>query len=201
MQEVDRKNSAKTILPWLVVGIGNPGAKYENTLHNIGWRTLDILRSRLNYPPLLKSDVPAVYAEAVLDDRRIILAWPLTYVNRSGVAVKFLMSYFGITAYRMVVVCDDVHLPPGRLRVRRKGGSGGHNGLKSIIEAAGDEKFARIRIGVGEPAAGMQMEDHVLSRPSSDIEETLEKTAERAAEAVEMLITAGASKAMNLFNS
>ncbi|MFZ5634642.1 MAG: aminoacyl-tRNA hydrolase [Bacillota bacterium] len=185
---------------FLVAGLGNPGREYAGTRHNMGFRVLDVLSSRLNAPvtkPLFKSFT----GRAVLSGRTIVLAKPQTYMNLSGNAVAALMNWFKIPRRGLVVVFDDIDLPPGKIRVRPRGGHGGHHGLESIIEKIGTDQFTRVRIGIGRPPTPEYDVAHwVLSRLTEEEEKLVGHALERAAEAVITLVNEGVDAAMNRFN-
>lgn len=184
----------------LVVGLGNPGREYEQTRHNMGFRLIDILASRLKAPvvkPLFKSFT----GRAALSGKTVILAKPQTYMNLSGNSVAALMNWFKIPVSGLVVVYDDLDLPPGKIRVRPGGGHGGHKGMISIIEKLGSDEFARVRIGIGRPPnPGWEVADWVLGRLTGEEEDLTGPALERAAEAVITLIAEGAGAAMNKYN-
>lgn len=185
---------------FLVAGLGNPGRDYAGTRHNIGFRVLDMLSSRLDTTitkPLFKSYT----GRAVLSGKTVILAKPQTYMNLSGNSVAALMNWFKIPAPGLVVVFDDIDLPPGKIRIRARGGHGGHRGLESVIQMMGTGNFPRVRIGVGRPAhPGQDVADWVLGRFSDDEEQLVGQAAERAVEAVMAIIRDGVETAMNRFN-
>lgn len=185
---------------YLVVGLGNPGPEYAGTRHNIGFRLVDLLASRLKAPvtkPLFKSFT----GRASLSGKTVILAKPQTYMNLSGNTVVALMNWFKVPVSGLVVVFDDIDLPPGRIRVRPGGGHGGHRGMESIIERLGTGEFARVRIGVGRPPVpGYDVADWVLGRPAEEEESLAGQALERASEAVVVLISQGPEAAMNRFN-
>lgn len=180
---------------FLVAGLGNPGEKYSRTRHNAGFMVLDLLGLRLE-ASRWKTNGPGLAATAGLGPKSILLLKPLTFMNRSGIAVASLME----RASALIVVHDDLDLPFGALRVRVSGGHGGHNGIRSIIEELGTAEFCRVKIGVGRPPEGVPPPDHVLSQFSPAEEAGLPLLLERAASAVTCIIEEGPVKAMNLFN-
>ena len=183
---------------WLILAIGNPGQQYADSRHNVGWWVADILLKR--HRARVKDAGVAQQAMLKIDTETVALAYPKTYVNRSGAAAKVLLERHGIGATRLIVVCDDINLPVGRLRVRRKGGAGGHNGLTSIIDTLGTNDFPRIRIGVGKQPDGESQIDHVLGRPNAEESAQLNLAVERAADAAETAIREGVEAAMNGYN-
>ena len=181
----------------LVVGLGNPGAKYHGTRHNIGFAVVDELARRRN---VVFETAPAdALIARVRGADPILLAKPLTFMNESGVAVVALARYFKVELPDLLVVLDEVQLPLAKLRARPRGSAGGHNGLKSIIQHLGTE-VARLRIGVGRGDSRRELADHVLTRFDADEVADVERMTERAADAAEMFITSGIAAVMNGFN-
>jgi PTH1 family peptidyl-tRNA hydrolase len=181
----------------LVVGLGNPGRKYDGTRHNVGFDVVDALASRH------RAGWESAPAEALIAKWRaasVLLAKPLTFMNLSGQAVVDLLRFFKIDVADLVVVVDDVNLEVGRLRARPGGSAGGHNGLKSIIELLGREDFARLRIGVGRGDARRDLADHVLARFDPDERTSVAETVGRAADAVELFVAEGIGPVMNAHN-
>ncbi|MDH3734000.1 MAG: aminoacyl-tRNA hydrolase [Gemmatimonadota bacterium] len=185
----------------LVVALGNPGNNYRDTRHNAGWWLADRLANRWGFPGFRRAGKTA-WTSGSIEGRSVEVHKPLTYMNRSGRAVEGLLERRGLDPRAdLLVLVDDVWLEPGRIRVRGKGSPGGHNGLRSLSHAIGDE-YARIRIGVGRPHDDrIDLAEWVLARmPRAEEEETL-ATFPRAAEAVELWLEAGVEAAMNRFNS
>ncbi len=184
----------------LVVGLGNPGPEYAPTRHNLGFRLVDELAVRLK-APVTKPLFQSFTGRADLAGQTVILAKPQTYMNLSGNAVAALMNWFKIPVWGLVVAYDDVDLPPGKVRIRPGGGSGGHRGMKSILEKLGTGEFARVRIGIGRPPdIGWDVADWVLGRLSVEEEALADRALDRAADAVMTLISHGVKAAMNKFN-
>jgi peptidyl-tRNA hydrolase, PTH1 family len=183
----------------LVVGLGNPGKDYQETRHNIGFRVIDLLAERHGID-LRKHRHQSVYGEGRIEGAGVLLAKPLTYMNLSGTAVAALARYHGVAPGDVLVICDDVNLPLGRLRLRVKGSAGGHNGLKSIIGSLGTPEFPRLRIGVGAPA-GQPMVDHVLGKFNRREAEIITAALSVAADAVELILREGIEAAMNRYNT
>ncbi|MCX7006391.1 MAG: aminoacyl-tRNA hydrolase [Kiritimatiellaeota bacterium] len=184
----------------LIVGLGNPGKQYERTRHNIGFAVLDELAKRADVafrkPWLAKAET----AQAELAGQNVLLAKPVTFMNLSGTAVAPLARKRGLEPADVVVVSDDMELPLGKLRIRARGGAGGHNGLKSVIEQLGSDEFARVRVGIGRSAGEGDATNHVLGRFSADERRALEPVIATAADAVESILRDGAEVAMNKFN-
>ena len=182
----------------LLVGLGNPGNAYAQTRHNIGMWTLE--RAAARWSIRLAQHGPAHRGYGRLGSELIELAGTLDWMNLSGPPLKGLLREFKLTADDLIVIHDDLDLAPGRLRVKLAGGHGGHNGIKSIIEALGTPQFVRVKIGIGRPAAGQQSADYVLEPFTPDEIVVLEPCLERVVDALECLIHRGAAVAMNQFN-
>lgn len=194
----------------LVVGLGNPGSRYEGSRHNVGFMVVDEVARRVlpeagpgggrpaafRHVPKLRSQV----LELHIGGEKVILAKPQTYMNLSGEAVALLLQYYGLAAPDMIVVYDDMDVPFGRLRIRPKGGPGTHNGMRSIVSAIGSEDFPRIRLGIGVPNPAQTAAEFVLSWFDKDEMPVLARVVKGAAAAVEAIITGGIDNAMNRFN-
>jgi peptidyl-tRNA hydrolase, PTH1 family len=181
----------------LIVGLGNPGARYEGTRHNIGFAVLDEVAARHE---VTFRAAPAEAVTARLGSLDTWLAKPTTFMNLSGRAVGGLCRYFRVDPEDLLIVSDDVNLPVGRLRARARGSAGGHNGLRSIIEALGTEGFPRLRLGVGRGDGRRDLADHVLARFGPDEQSAVESAVRRGADAIEMFIGSGVEAVMNTFN-
>ncbi len=185
---------------WLVVFLGNPGLRYEGTRHNAGFMTGDAF-ARKNKVAINRARFQALTASCRVGGESVLLMKPQTYMNNSGEAVAKAARFYKVDPSHVLVVSDEMSLPVGAVRVRPKGSAGGHNGLKSIIEALGTEDFPRIRLGVGSPThADYDPKDWVLSVFRDQDAEIFAEAAGRAADAVTCYITEGADKAMNLYN-
>ena len=194
------------LLPSLVVGLGNPGAAYARHRHNVGAWSLNRLAKMLGAEFRSRSGVVEL-AEATLDGRRVVLARPRVFMNESGKAVQGALKKYGLKPEQMVVVYDDLDSPTGRVRIRAKGGHGGHNGLRSIVGVTGSQAFARLKIGIGRPVVNGEptwdpehVASYVLAAPGPSDRTTLEEAAERAAEALECLLRDGVETAMQRYN-
>jgi len=183
----------------LVVGLGNPGGQYGETRHNIGWMVLDRMADRAGRSGRGRQRDASEVLELRWKGMDLVLAKPLTFMNDSGVAVRKLMARNHVPMTDMLVIADDFALPFGKLRFREAGSHGGHNGLRSIIDELGSEKFSRLRVGIGEPGRGAI--DHVLSRFAPDERSCLPILLDACAEAVEAWAREGTSKAANRFNA
>ena len=185
---------------FLVVGLGNPGSKYWNTRHNVGYAALDALAERL-HARVDRVKFQALMGPADLDGQKLILLKPTTYMNLSGQAVQAAARFYKIPPERILVLFDDISLDPGRLRVRKNGSAGGHNGIKSIISCLGSQEFPRVKIGVGaKPHPDYDLADWVLSTFPYDQRQAMDETYQRAAEAAVTVITQGVEAAANRFN-
>ena len=182
----------------LIVGLGNPGAQYKGTRHNIGFAVIDEIARRAAVG-FESAPAEAVIAKWRRPDGGALLAKPLTFMNLSGQAVGEIARYFKVDLPDVLIVVDEVQLPLGRLRARARGSAGGHNGLKSVIAHLGDD-FSRLRIGVGRGEQQRDLADHVLSRFEKEEAAEVERMTTRAADAAEMFITSGIEAVMNAFN-
>ena len=185
---------------WLVVGLGNIGDKYENTRHNVGFEVADELADRADVP-IQKLKYHALTNTVEIAGERVLLMKPTTYMNLSGEAVGEAARFFKVPADHVLVISDDVSLPVGKLRIRRGGSAGGHNGLKNIIQHLGTDQFPRVKVGVGEkPHPDYDMADWVLGKFQGEDRRTMDTAVSRAADAVECFLAQGAEKAMSRFN-
>jgi peptidyl-tRNA hydrolase, PTH1 family len=183
----------------LVVGLGNPGAEYRGSRHNLGAEVVELVAQR-HGGRLRKRKERALVDEVTIDGRRVALAIPITYVNDSGHAVGALVRRFGVSPAQLVVVHDELDLPVAELRVKSGGGLAGHNGLRSIVDHLHTQDFQRVRIGVGKPASKEHGADHVLNRFGERERAEVDVTVEQAADAVEAIVRDGIEAAMNQFN-
>ena len=185
--------------PILVVGLGNPGKKYEGTRHNAGFMVVDRLAQDSGIS-LNKAKFDAVFGRGSIENIDVILAKPMAFMNRSGPPVQQLAHFFRIQSSEMLVIHDDIDLAFGRIKIKEKGGHGGHNGIRSIMDAFGGGEFTRLRLGVGRSEAGESVTDHVLGRFSSEKAETLSRIISGARDAVVEILCNGTKAGMNLFN-
>lgn len=184
----------------MVVGLGNPDAEYAGTRHNVGFRVVDRLAER-RAMRFARREYDCEVARGTIGDDAVVLLKPQTFMNRSGVAVAAACDALGCEAEDLVVTYDDMDLEVGRVRVRPSGGAGGHRGIESLIAELGSRGFARVRVGIGRPAAGSEPIAHVLDRPHASDAETLDEAIGHAAEAIETLLRHGVVAAMNRFNA
>lgn len=195
-----RRERRGTPFDWLVVGLGNPGKEYARSRHNVGADTVELVASRLGASLKAGKDRARI-AEVTLADRRVVLAVPVTYMNLSGESVSALVRRYGIESpEQILVVQDELDLPPGTLRVKAGGGLAGHNGLRSIHQHLKSQEFRRVRIGVGKPPTKEHGAGHVLSKVPKAERELLDVMVERAADAVEAVVADGIDAAMQQFN-
>jgi PTH1 family peptidyl-tRNA hydrolase len=189
----------------VVVGLGNPGRRYRRTRHNVGFMVVERLAERWECPRPRKAFEGRLYEARPVrggqDTRRALLFEPLTYVNRSGHAVRTLAGFYKLLARDVLVVLDDMALATGRLRARAQGSSGGHNGLEDILRAFGGDELPRLRIGIGSPPPRMDPRDYVLSRFSPDEEQAVARAVELAADAVEDWLFEDITNVMNKYNT
>lgn len=185
---------------WLIVGLGNPGMEYEETRHNAGFLALDELAEKYG-AAVKKLKCKALYGDCEIAGQRCILCKPQTFMNNSGEAVRDLAAFYKIPPERTLVLFDDISLEPGRLRVRRKGSDGGHNGVKSIIYLTGSDAFPRIKIGVGKkPHPDYDLAKWVLSRFKPEEIEPMKTALQNAAAAAALIVGGETDKAMNRYN-
>jgi len=184
----------------IIVGLGNPTLKYSKTRHNVGFETIDVL-SKKHKIKVKKNQFKALIGEGFINDEKVILVKPMTYMNNSGEAVKEIVDYYKVNPNEdLIVISDDLNLDVGVLRLRSKGSAGGHNGLKSIIKCVGTESFDRVRIGVGKVPANRDVITHVLSRFGKEDRKIVKESFIVSAQAIECVITDGMEKAMSKFN-
>ncbi len=185
---------------WLVVGLGNPGDSYEHTRHNVGWRALDEL-AEIAGVPVQKLKYKALTNTCAVGGAKVLLMKPVTYMNLSGEAVGEAARFYKLPPERVLVLSDDISLPVGRLRIRKSGSAGGHNGLKSIIQHLGTDQFPRVKIGVGaKPHPDYDLADWVLGKfPPAD-RKVIDEMVQKAAQAAAYYIQEGPDKAMGKFN-
>ena len=185
---------------YIIVGLGNPGREYVNTRHNAGYMVVDALAEKCGIDVLEKKH-KALIGKGVVAGQKCILMKPLTYMNLSGESVIDACQYYKIDpASELIVISDDISLDVGKLRIRKKGSAGGHNGLKNIIAHLGNDTFMRLKVGVGNKPPRMDLADYVLGHFTEDERKLMGEAAERGAEAIEVILTEGPDKAMNLFN-
>ncbi len=186
---------------FIIAGLGNPGTEYENTRHNIGFMTIDTLCEKYKLK-CAKLKFKALTCDAVIAGKRCLIMKPDTFMNKSGEAVTEAMNFYKISPERTIIVYDDISLEPGKLRIRRKGSDGGHNGIKNIIYLSGSDAFPRIKMGVGaKPHPDYNLADWVLGHFKKEDGEKLEQCFQNAVTALELMVDGKIDQAMNKFNS
>ena len=184
---------------YLIAGLGNPTREYEKTRHNVGFEAIDILADKAGTTVTEKKH-KALYGKGYIGGQKVILAKPQTYMNLSGESIREIADFYKIEPENIIILCDDINLSEGQLRIRLKGSAGGHYGLKNIISHLGTQEFPRIRIGVGEKPRGMDLADYVLGRFPKEQQAVMEEAYRDAADAACMMIEEGADAAMNHYN-
>jgi len=185
---------------YIIVGLGNPGKQYTHTRHNVGFDTIDILadKYRIN---INDKKHKALYGKGTIENQKVILVKPQTFMNLSGESVRAFIDYYKVDEQEeLIIIYDDISLEPGQLRLRVKGSAGGHNGIKSIIRHLGGQVFKRVKVGIGEKPRCYDLADYVLSRFSKAERELVDDSLERAADAVVKMITGNMEAAMNEYN-
>ncbi|RMD84930.1 MAG: aminoacyl-tRNA hydrolase [Candidatus Dadabacteria bacterium] len=183
---------------YCVAGLGNPGRRYKDTRHNLGFRVVDRLAESRG-TSIRREEFDALTAAVEIGRTEVLLLKPQTYMNASGTSVRAACARLGIPGERLIVVCDDTELPLGKVRIRPRGGTGGHRGLASIVQCLGHDRFVRVRLGVGRPAEG-DLSAYVLSVPPPEERKVIEALVARGAEAVEAIVELGIEEAMQRFN-
>jgi peptidyl-tRNA hydrolase, PTH1 family len=184
----------------LIAGLGNPGKEYENTKHNLGFRVIDDLCSQFNIGISPDKKLNVYSGRGKIENHFVLLVKPQSFMNNSGTAVSSLARYFKISAEKLIVICDDIDLPLGSIRIREKGSSGGHKGLESIIRELGYSNFCRIRIGIDRPSRKEDVVDYVLSGFNKSETELVKKSISKACSAIPTIICEGIKKAMSIYN-
>lgn len=182
---------------FLIVGLGNPEEKYNNTRHNIGFEAIDYIADKYNID-INRKKFKGVYGEGFIGNEKVILMKPTTYMNLSGECIREVIDFYKLTNEDILVIYDDISLDVGRIRIRAKGSAGGHNGIKSIINHLGTDEFSRIKIGVGQPKGDLV--NHVLGKFSKEENEVLEESLEATKLATETIMKEDTQAGMNKFN-
>ena len=199
--EAGRAPEPMGAVEYIICGLGNPGAQYEDTRHNIGFMTIDTLCEKYSLS-CKKLRFKSLTCDAMISGKRCLIMKPTTFMNNSGEAVTEAMAFYKIPPERTIVVFDDISLEPGRLRIRRKGSDGGHNGIKSIIYLSGSDAFPRIKMGVGaKPNPEYSLADWVLGRFKKEDGEKLEQCFANAVSCLELMVGGKTDEAMNKYNS
>ena len=185
---------------FIIAGLGNPTKEYEHTRHNVGFDTIDCIADQYGIS-INEKKHKALVGKGMIEGQKVILLKPQTFMNLSGESIRAALDFYKIDEKdELIVIYDDISLPPGQLRIRKKGSAGGHNGIKNIIAHLGHDTFMRIKVGVGEKPAGYDLADDVLGHFSKDDRAIMEDAFKEATEAVKMMITDGPDAAMNAFN-
>lgn len=200
MKLFSKDNGAAGGADWIIVGLGNPGPKYDATRHNAGFLMLDAIAEQFNIE-VRRVKFKGLYGKGVIAGQNVVLLKPSTFMNLSGQSVTEAMNFFHVPPERTLILFDDISLDVGRMRIRLKGSAGGHNGMKNIIYLSGSDQFPRVKIGVGSKPEGWDLADWVLSRFTGDEMKTLKTVSENVAAAAELILSGAPDKAMNRFNS
>lgn len=184
---------------FIVVGLGNPGPRYDNTRHNVGFDTIDLLSHKYGIK-VSKLKHKALIGDGKIEEKKVILVKPQTFMNLSGESVRDILNWYKIPLKNLIIIYDDIDLEPGKIRVRPKGSSGTHNGMRSVIYQIQSEDFPRIRIGIGKAPEGWDLADYVLSKFNADDRKVISESICKAADAVVTIIKSGVETAMNKFN-
>lgn len=199
--ESERTPAPQGAVEYIICGLGNPGTQYEGTRHNIGFMTIDTLCEKYKLD-CKKLRFKSLTCDAMISGKRCLIMKPTTFMNNSGEAVTEAMSFYKIPPERTIIVFDDISLEPGKLRIRRKGSDGGHNGIKSIIYLSGSDMFPRIKMGVGaNPHPDYNLADWVLGHFKKEQAEALETAMDNAVSSIELMVGGKMNEAMNKFNS
>ena len=184
---------------YVIIGLGNPGKEYEKTRHNMGFRALDVLSEKTGID-VKRAKFHSLLGQGKIGSSKVILVKPQTYMNRSGIAAREVAMYYNVPSSNVIVIYDDIDLPPGAIRIRKAGGAGTHNGMKSVVGELGVKEFPRIRIGVGAAEGDEDLIDRVIGKVSKSEQEVLDEAAKEAAEAAYDIVSIGIDNAMNRHN-
>ena len=184
---------------YLIVGLGNPENEYANTRHNMGFDTINEIAKKNNIN-ITKKKFKALYETGIIQEKKIILLKPQTYMNLSGQSIKEVVDFYNIQHEKIIIIYDDIDIDKGKIKIRKKGSAGSHNGMKSIIKELGFSEFGRVRVGIGQPEFKNDMINYVIGKVSEEEQNILQQGVKKAAEAVEEIIKSGIDIAMNKFN-
>lgn len=184
---------------YLIVGLGNPEKEYGNTRHNMGFDTINEIAKNNNID-INKNKFKGLYETLNLQNQKVILLKPQTYMNLSGESVREIVDFYNIEPQNIIVIYDDIDIEKGHVKIRKKGGAGSHNGMKSVVQELGTTDFARIRVGIGQPEFKSDMINYVIGKVPKEEQEILHQGVKKAAEAVEEILKNGIDIAMNKFN-
>ena len=183
----------------IIVGLGNPGEQYENTRHNVGFKTIDIVAEKLGIA-INKEKFNGLFGEGIYNGKKVILLKPQTYMNLSGESVSEIMDFYKLPLDELLVIYDDIDIDVGKIRIRPEGSSGTHNGMRNISDILGSHDFPRIRIGTGKPKVEMDLAEYVLAKIPLEERDEINKAIQTASEAVLEILNNGVEKAMNIYN-
>ena len=200
-KKLESENESRGAIEYIICGLGNPGSEYENTRHNIGFMTIDTLCEKYNLS-CKKLRFKSLTCDAVIGGKRCLIMKPTTFMNKSGEAVTEAMNFYKIPPENTIIVYDDISLEPGKLRIRRKGSDGGHNGIKNIILLSNSDQFPRIKMGVGaKPRPDYNLADWVLGHFKKEDGEKLEQCFDNAVSCLELMVNGKIDEAMCKYNS
>lgn len=185
---------------YIIVGLGNPGKKYEHTRHNVGFEVIDILADRMGIQ-VDESKHKGLVGRGMLEGQKVVLVKPQTFMNLSGECVRAVADFYKVPEEEIIVIYDDISLEPGQLRIRAKGSAGGHNGIKNIIAHLGSQVFPRVKVGVGEKPRMMDLADYVLSHFTKEEQGKMNDAFKEAADAAAAMVSQGIEPAMNRYNT
>lgn len=184
---------------YLIVGLGNPKNEYAHTRHNMGFDAINEVAEKNNIN-ITKSKFKGLYETGIIQGKKVILLKPQTYMNLSGESIKEVVNFYNIEPKEIIVIYDDIDIEKGKIKLRKKGGAGSHNGMKSVVEELNTTDFARIRVGIGQPEFKSDMINYVIGKVPEDEQKILKEGTHKAAEAVEEILKNGIDIAMNKFN-
>ena len=184
---------------YIIVGLGNPEPEYSNTRHNMGFDTINKIAKKYNIE-FSKTNFKGIYGTGIIEGEKVILLKPQTYMNLSGESVKEIIDFYKLNTDNVIIIYDDIDIEPGIIKLRKTGGPGTHNGMKSVIKEIGTEKFPRVRVGIGKPEHKGDLINYVIGKIPEEDKKILEKSTDVAKDAVIEIIKNGMDKAMNLFN-
>ena len=184
---------------YIIVGLGNPEPEYSNTRHNMGFDTINKIAKKYNIE-FSKTNFKGIYGTGIIEGEKVILLKPQTYMNLSGESVKEIIDFYKLNTDNLIIIYDDIDIEPGIIKLRKTGGPGTHNGMKSVIKEIGTEKFPRVRVGIGKPEHKGDLINYVIGKIPEEDKKILEKSTDVAKDAVIEIIKNGMDKAMNLFN-
>lgn len=184
---------------YIIVGLGNPEPEYSNTRHNMGFDTINKIAKKYNIE-FSKTNFKGIYGTGIIEGEKVILLKPQTYMNLSGESIKEIIDFYKLNTDNLIIIYDDIDIGPGIIKLRKTGGPGTHNGMKSVIKEIGTEKFPRVRIGIGKPEHKGDLINYVIGKIPEEDKKILEKSIDVAKEAVIEIVKSGIDKAMNCFN-